>query len=142
MMRYFDHEKMEVYQTSIKFVGLIDEIVKELPRGRAYLVDQFQRAGLSVSLNIAEGAGEFAVQEKCRFYRMAKRSATECAAILDVCRQLGIIDESNYLRGREFVLTIVAMLIKLAKKSGAGERSRGEAPRCPIGRGKGRGRGA
>jgi len=34
-------------------------------------------------LNIAEGAGESSPNEKVRFYRMARRSAIECAGILD-----------------------------------------------------------
>jgi four helix bundle protein len=77
-----DHEKLTVYQVSIEFVILTDEVIEHLPRGRAYLSDQLQRAALSISLNIAEGAGEYAIDEKARFYRMAKRSATECAGIL------------------------------------------------------------
>ena len=85
-MSYFDHERLEVYQTSIKLIALINDVVEHLPRGRAYLADQFQRAGLSVPLNIAEGVGEYAVLEKNRFYRIAKRSATECAGIFDVCK--------------------------------------------------------
>jgi len=32
---------------------------------------------------------EFARREKARFYRMARRSATECAAILDIVQELG-----------------------------------------------------
>ena len=79
-----DHEKLTVYQVATEFVVLADIIIEHLPRGRAYLRDQLQRAGLSISLNIAEGAGEYFVDEKARFYRMAKRSATECAGILDV----------------------------------------------------------
>ena len=75
----FDHEKLTVYQVAIEFVILADEVIENLPRGRAYLSDQLQRAALSISLNIAEGAGEYAVDEKARFYRMAKRSLTECA---------------------------------------------------------------
>ena len=47
--------------------------------------------------------------------RMAKRSATECAAILDICQRLGIIDEKNYLKSRELLMRIVGMLIKMAK---------------------------
>lgn len=35
-------------------------------------------------LNITEGAGEYSKSEKERFYRMARRSATECTAIFDV----------------------------------------------------------
>lgn len=53
---------------------------------------------LSIPLNMAEGAGEYAIDEKSRFYRMAKRSATECASILDVCRKLQLLDEQKYLR--------------------------------------------
>ena len=55
-----------------------DAIIKHIPRGRQYLSDQLQRAVLSISLNIAEGSCQYAIDEK-RFYRMAKRSATEWA---------------------------------------------------------------
>ena len=60
----FDHEMLDVYRASIAFVLVIDEIAKDLPRGRAYLNDQLQRAGSSITLNIAEGAGEFSPNEK------------------------------------------------------------------------------
>lgn len=114
-MNSFDHEKLDVYQVAISLVTLIDEIVEHLPRGRAYLADQLLRAGTSVPLNIAEGAGEYSPSEKIRFYRMARRSATECASILDVCRQLQLIEETRYLKGREFLIRIVAMLTKMAR---------------------------
>ncbi|MFN4174148.1 MAG: four helix bundle protein [Parachlamydiaceae bacterium] len=112
----FDHEKLTVYQVAIEFVILADEVIENLPRGRAYLSDQLQRAALSISLNIAEGAGEYAVDEKARFYRMAKRSATECAGILDVCQRLRLIEENRYINGRELLIGIVSMLIKMAQK--------------------------
>ena len=57
MSYYLDHEKLDVYHFAIQFVVLADEIVESLPRGRAYLVDQLRRAGSSIPLNIAEGAG-------------------------------------------------------------------------------------
>ncbi|HAZ15953.1 MAG TPA: hypothetical protein DCY54_04905 [Parachlamydiales bacterium] len=46
---------------------------------------------------------------------MAKRSAAECAGILDVCKRLELIDESHYTRGRELLLRIVAMLTKMSR---------------------------
>ncbi len=49
---------------------------------------------------------------------MAKRSATECASIFDICRRLQIITESYYLEGRALLTRIVAMLIKMAKEKG------------------------
>ncbi|MFI5334250.1 MAG: four helix bundle protein [Chlamydiales bacterium] len=114
-MDYFDHEKLDVYQAAIELVVLINSIVQQFPKGRAYLADQFQRAGTSVPLNIAEGAGEFSSAEKGKFYRIAKRSATECAGIFDICRRLYLLQESQYLKGRELLIRIVAMLTKMAK---------------------------
>lgn len=111
-----DHEKLTVYQVAIEFVILSDEVIGNLPRGRAYLSDQLQRAALSISLNIAEGAGEYAIDEKARFYRMAKRSATECAGILEVCQRLRLIEEGRYIKGRELLIGIVSMLVKMAQK--------------------------
>jgi len=112
-----DHEKLNVYRIAIEFVLLADEMIQHLPRGRAYLSDQLQRAALSIPLNIAEGAGEYAIDEKIRFYRMAKRSATECAGILDVCQRLELIGENQYVTGRELLIRIVSMLIKMAQKN-------------------------
>ncbi len=116
-MNYFDHEKLDVYKVSIDLITLIDEIVEHFPKGRAYLADQFQRAGTSVVLNIVEGAGEYSSCEKCRFYRMAKRSGTECAGVFDICQRLHLIKEAQYVKGRELLIRIVAMLTKLAKNT-------------------------
>ena len=85
-----DHERLDVYQVSLEFVGLANELIESLPRGRKTVADQLERASISVPLNIAEGAGEFSANEKLRFYRMARRSATECAAVLDICRRLDL----------------------------------------------------
>ncbi len=115
MSTYFDHEKLDVYRTAIEFVVLVDQLIIDLPRGRAYLADQLQRAACSIALNIAEGAGEYSSNEKIRFYRMAKRSATECASILDICNRLQLVDGQLFEKGRSLLLRIVAMLIKLSK---------------------------
>jgi four helix bundle protein len=116
-MHTFDHEKLDVYRAAIEFVILVDKIVEQFPRGRAYLADQLLRAGTSIPLNIAEGAGEYSSSEKGRFYRMAKRSATECAGIFDICKQLGMVDEGLFVKGRELLVRIVAMLTKMAQKA-------------------------
>lgn len=111
----FDHDRLDVYHAAIDFIGLAGEIVEALPRGRAYVKDQLGRASLSIATNLAEGAGEFKRKDKARFYRMAARSATECAAIVDVCRKLRIVDDALAQRARERLLRVVAMLTRLAK---------------------------
>lgn len=114
MINFFDHEKLDVYKLTIGFIISASEITAQLPRGKAYLTDQLQRASSSILLNIAEGAGEYATNEKARFYRMARRSATECASILDICYMLQLIEEGQYSTAREMLLRIVSMLTKLA----------------------------
>jgi len=77
-----------------------------------------------VSFNIAEGAGEFAGPDKARFYRMARRSATESAAILDACRVLALIDDPSSELGRSLLLRVVALLTAMdVKISGSGSGS-------------------
>jgi len=112
-----DHEKLDAYHIAVEFVVLADAVIEHLPRGRGYLSDQLQRAALSIPLNVAEGAGEYALDEKARFYRMAKRSATECAGILDVCQKLHLLEESRYLKGRELLVRIVSILTKMAQRT-------------------------
>lgn len=114
-MKYFDHERLDVYSAAIDFVVLADDVVEQLPRGRAYLSDQLQRAATSIALNIAEGAGEFSGPEKARFYRIAKRSATECAAVLDVVRLLELTSPDRLAAGRDLLLRLVSMLTKMAR---------------------------
>lgn len=109
----FDHERLDVYQVAIKFVVAANRIVESLPRGHGHLADQLHRASTSVPLNIAEGAGETSAKEKARFYRMARRSGTECAAILDICRELELASELT--EARELLVRVVSMLIKLGK---------------------------
>lgn len=114
---HFDHEKLDVYKVSIELVIATELVINQFPKGRAYLIDQLQRAGSSVVLNIAEGAGEFSENEKIRFYRMARRSATECSAILDLCKRFNLLEEESYLTTRSLLLRIVSMLTKLVRSS-------------------------
>jgi four helix bundle protein len=117
---YFDHERLDVYQAAIAFVILTEDILENLPRGRAYLADQLQRAGSSILLNIAEGAGEFSSNEKIRFYRMARRSATECAGILAIIQCLELAKPESQTKGHELLLRIVSMLSKMVNVNGNG----------------------
>ena len=55
-----------------------------------------KRAASSISLNIAEGVGEYKPLEKARFYRMALTSASETGAILQITRRLKITKEPLY----------------------------------------------
>ena len=128
-MTRFEHERLDVYQAAIELLALADTMAGNLPRGRSYLADQLRRAASSISFNIAEGAGEFSALDKARSYRMARRSATESAAILDACRVLALADEASSQSGRGLLLRIVAMLTAMVVKiSGSGSGSSSVQP--------------
>ena len=113
---YFDFEKLDVYQVALDFVASADDVAQKLPRGRRYLKDQLRSAANSIAANIAEGVGEYSPPEKVRFYRMARRSAVECASHLLVSQRLDLIhDDAVLARGRDQLLRVVAMLTSLAK---------------------------
>ncbi|MEM6995058.1 MAG: four helix bundle protein [Myxococcota bacterium] len=85
------------------------------PPGNGDLADQLRRATTSIALNIAEGAGEYSRVDKARFYRMAKRSATECAGVVDVARRLDIIAPLRFDERRAVLFSIVSMLVKMVR---------------------------
>ena len=95
-----DHERLDVYDLSLEFLVLANGIVEGLPRGRSHLADQFTRASLSIVLNLAEGAGKHSKLDKRRYYVTARGSATESAALLDVCQRLKILDEAGHRSAR------------------------------------------
>ncbi len=111
--KMLDYEKLDVYQVSIEFLALVVNIVEEIPKGNASIIDQLKRAAFSVPLNIAEGSGKSSKVDKQRFYSIARGSAMECGAILDVCNVLKVIHLSKYEAGKNLLVRIVGMLTKL-----------------------------
>ena len=85
------HERMPVYLLALEFFEGVHVLTATMPRQWRHLFDQLQRASLSILLNVAEGAGEFAPAEKARFYRMAQRSAIECRSALDAAERLNLV---------------------------------------------------
>jgi len=110
-----DHERLDVYHLALDFLVFANEVIEKLPRGRSHLADQFTRASTSIVLNLAEGAGKHSKPDKRRYYLTARGSATESAALLDVCGRLKLLDEAGHRAGKEMLLRVVSMLIKLAQ---------------------------
>jgi len=82
-MRHFDHEKLNVYRASIDFVAWATEVLEQIAKSRA-VHNPLDRASTSIPLNIAEGNGKFTEADRFRFFDIARGSALECAACLDV----------------------------------------------------------
>ena len=72
--------RFDAYRLALAFRA---HVVPWLPLKRAELSDQLDRASLSIALNIAEGAGR-AGRDQARHYAIARGSAFECLAVLDL----------------------------------------------------------
>ena len=142
-MIVMDHQRLDAYRLSLEFLVDARGHIQRLPSGHADLADQLLRAATSIPLNIAEGAGEFSSRDKARFYRMARRSATECAAILDVFVHLGLLATESVQPGMERLGRIVAMLVRIARHHEAQASQRtaatGKGTRAGTGWGSGSG---
>ena len=108
MQGVFDHEKLRVYQSSIEFVALADDLINCISR-KAAVKDQLDRASTSIPLNIAEGNGKNSARDKTRFFEIARGSALECAACLDVCMAKKLLTPDLVLPAKSLLLEIVSM---------------------------------
>jgi four helix bundle protein len=109
------HTRLDVYRCAIEFLAVTTRIRESLPRGNADIADQLRRASLSVPLNVAEGAGKTSTLEKRKHYAIARGSALECGAILDVCAVLRIVDPADIEPANALLARIVGMLTKMTR---------------------------
>jgi len=112
MKPQFDHEKLNVYRASLKFITWTTELLARV-QSKAAVKDQLDRASTSVPLNIAEGNGKFSIKDRCRFLDFARGSALECAACLDVLVAKRSTDTAAVISGKEQLFEIVSMLMGL-----------------------------
>ncbi|MFH0908345.1 MAG: four helix bundle protein [bacterium] len=112
----FDHEKLEVYQLSIEFIAWLEPIVADVPRTLAAR-DNIDRASTSIPLNTAEGNGRYTENDRCRFFDIARGSALECAACLDVLVAKRKVDADAIVEGKVMLARIVSMLVGLIKSN-------------------------
>jgi four helix bundle protein len=110
----FSHEKLIVYQEALKFIEFTNKIfMDKLPKLSVYL--QLDKASTSIPLNIAEGTGRFTNRDKSHYYDIARGSALECSACLDVLLKKKMISEELANEGKKILIEIVSMLIGLTK---------------------------
>jgi len=116
----FDHEKLEVYQLELEFLTWVTDLFEELcDRKGARLsetFDQLDRASLSVLLNIAEGNGKRATQQRARYFDDTRGSAMECAACLDALVAKRAMINARVAEGKAMLLRVVSMLCKLVER--------------------------
>jgi four helix bundle protein len=109
----FDHERLDVYRLAVEHLVHAARIARRIPPHDGFLRQQLLRASTSICFNLAEGSGELSAGDKVRFYRMARRSASEAAAIYDALAALGIIENARTREPKQQLSRICAMLTRL-----------------------------
>jgi four helix bundle protein len=105
-----DAERLDVYRAALEFqiqAALLCACCDAVTR------DQLRRASLSVVLCIAEGAGQRSRAQKRHLYGIARGSAMESAAIVDVLRVRALAAPASCRQARALLVRIVQMLTKL-----------------------------
>ncbi len=114
MQIQFDHEKLKVYQQSLQFVAVATELLERIPKALA-AHNQLDRASTAIPLNIAEGTGKWTMPDRCRFYDIARGSALECAACLDVLVVKKLLAATDIAEAKGLLVSVVSMLVGLTK---------------------------
>src|SRR5580765_4188106 len=115
MKIYFDHEKLDVYREAIDFCGWVGDFLAATP-AKAAAKDQLDRASTSIPLNIAEGNGKFSGKDRARFLEIARGSALECAACLDVLVARKLATPRQIETAKENLARIVQMLMGMLRR--------------------------
>jgi len=108
-----DASKLHVYHVALELHGLCSTLVALLNR---IVKDQLERASLSVVLNIAEAGGRRSRRDKARYYAIARGSATEVAALLDVLALRRLASPASIRSGRRLAIRIVQMLTRMDQR--------------------------
>lgn len=123
----FDHDKLEVYQQSLAFIRWATPLLDKFP-AKLSVCDQLDRASTSVPLNIAEGNGKFTSPDRCRYLDIARGSALECAACLDVLVAKGRATEDELAAGKQLLRRVVSMLVGLIRSQSPDRFHEDEVP--------------
>ncbi len=104
-----DAEKLGCYRVAREMHTLVLALLPSVGR---VVRDQLERASLSAVLNCAEGAGRRSPRDKAHFYSIARGSANETVALLDVTAaqpELAVVARE----ARVLAVRVIQMLARL-----------------------------
>jgi len=103
-------ENLQVYQKAVDLADHVAGLTEKFPRGYYFLVDQLNRAALSVAANLAEGNGRFTKADRRNFFTIARGSTQECVPLLEVARRRGFIGDACHAELRTLLEVIAKMI--------------------------------
>ncbi|MBX3421548.1 MAG: four helix bundle protein [Pirellulaceae bacterium] len=97
----------------MEYVASSGHNAKSLSGANRQARDQWLRAAQSIPLNIAQGNGKLSLNDKNRFFEIARGSALESVSIQDALRACDAIDQEPNRRGKSDLKRIDSTLTRL-----------------------------
>ena len=95
----FNFEKLDVWQKAIDFADLVYNDTRGFPSEERFgLTNQFRRAAVSISSNLAEGSSRFSRTDFARFAEIAAGSVFEVVSQAFIARRQNFLGEEQFAR--------------------------------------------
>ena len=112
-----DFRKYSVWNEAVDYATFVYEVTSQMPWfEKKGLCDQLQRAAVSISSNIAEGAGRPTQKELVHFLSFSLGSAYELETELLLARDLNYIDDEQSQQINADVIEVQKLVYSLMKK--------------------------
>lgn len=116
-MEIKSYKELIVWQKSYQLVLLVYKHTTFFPKEEMFgLVSQMRRAAVSIPSNIAEGNTRAGVKEYLQFLRVAFASGAELETQLLLSKDLGLINENDYITINSLLIEVMKMLNALMSK--------------------------
>ena len=92
------------------------KVTRAFPKDEQFaLTNQLRRAATSIPSNIAEGFNRFSLKEKAHFYSISLSSASEVQSQLILAKDLGYINQDEFVNINSSIITAHKLLTALIK---------------------------
>lgn len=108
---------LKIWKKSIELAKMTYQILPDLPKEERFgLSDQIRRSAVSISSNIAEGAGRNSNKEFVYFLGISKGSSYELQTQLVLSYELGMINKEKIDPIIELIVEVQKMIYSFQKK--------------------------
>lgn len=91
------HKTLKVWQEAMQLAKDVYDVTKSFPSDERFgLTSQMRRSAVSIPSNIAEGAARQTKKDTLQFYVVARASLSEFDTQLELSKELGFINPSNF----------------------------------------------
>lgn len=112
-----NYKQLDVWNRAIELATVLYSLTKSFPKEEKYgLVPQMRRAAVSISSNIAEGAGRNSDNEFRHFLNVAFGSCSELETQLIISHKLNYLSQQNFAELNSQLVEVQKMIFSLIKK--------------------------